>query len=74
MPTGSDVHDDIFQVVMAESMEVHDALLSETSANGSHVHNVTRHFAAQKFNEVDPLEAAAAEVVLRITPLRTTNP
>jgi hypothetical protein len=60
----ADVPDDIFQNVMNEGMESHDILLGETVANIQNVHNVARVTGVRKYNEVDPIESAAVEVVL----------
>jgi len=45
--------------------ETHEALMAESRANGQAAHNVVRLSGARKFIEVDPLEAAAAEVILK---------
>jgi hypothetical protein len=65
-----DVPDDVFGLVMKEDMEAHGNLMTETVANGQHVHNIARHVGVKHYNEVGPIEAAASEVVGRIKPLK----
>jgi hypothetical protein len=69
----TDVPDDIFQLVMEESMQAHDNQLTESVANIAHVHNIARNVGVKKFNEVGAIEAAAAEVVMRIKPVTKTT-
>jgi len=64
----TDVPDDIFQHTMEEDMEAHGNQMTETVANIAHAHNIARHIGVKKFNEVGAIEAAAAEVVMRIKP------
>jgi hypothetical protein len=64
-----DVPDDVFGIVMKEDMEAHSSLMAETVANISHNHNVARSVGVKQYHQVDPLEAAAAEVIGRIKPL-----
>lgn len=64
-----DVPDDVFGVIEKEDMEVHGHLMAETAANIQHVHNIARNVGVKQYAQVDPLEAAASEVILRIKPL-----
>ena len=66
-----DLPDDVLESVLTESVEAHDLLMAETAANGQHVHNIARHVGVKQYSQVDPLEAAAAEVVGRIKPLKS---
>lgn len=63
-----DVPDDMFQAVIVEDMQAHANQLTETVANIAHVHSIARNVGVKKFNEVGAIEAAAAEVVMRIKP------
>jgi len=63
-----DVPDDIAQSIFEEDMQAHGNLMTETVANGQHVHNLARNVGVKKYHQVDPIEAATAEVVLRIKP------
>lgn len=65
-----DVAPDLFQSIMQESMSLHDVSMSGTVSNIQHVHNIARNVGVKKMHEVDPLEAAAAELVLRVKPLK----
>lgn len=64
-----DVPNDVFQHTMEEDMEAHANQMTETVANITHVHNIARQVGVKKFNEVGAIEAAAAEVVMRIKPV-----
>lgn len=66
-----DIPDDVFGIVMKEDMEAHGNLMTETVANGQHVHNIARHVGVKQYHQVDPMEAAAAEVIGRIKPLKS---
>jgi len=63
-----DVPDDIFGHIEEEDMQAHSNLMTETVANGQHVHNIARSVGVKKFNELDALQSAAAEVILKIKP------
>ena len=61
-----DVPDDIFQHVLEEDMQAHGNLMTETVANGQHVHNIARQVGVKKFHQIDPIESACSQVVLRL--------
>lgn len=65
----ADAPDDVTEIVLTEDMEAHDNLMSETIANVQHTHNVARSVFVKQYHQVDALEAAANEVILRIKPL-----
>lgn len=65
-----DVPDDVFGLVMKEDMEVHSVHMAETAGNVGTVHNIARQVGVKQYHQVDPLEAAAAEVIGRIKPLK----
>lgn len=50
--------------IMAESMQAHSWLMTESKMNGQSSNNIVRHSAAQKFAELDAVEASANERVL----------
>lgn len=59
-----DVTNDICVSVLEEGAQSHQALMGESRANALNAHSVVRHSAARKFNQEDPIEAAAAEMIL----------
>ena len=65
--TGVDISDDCFQLTLEESMQTHSALMAESKGNAMSAHSIVRHSAARKFNQEDPIEAAAAEMILQKT-------
>ena len=60
-----DISDDRCSLVLEESMQAHSALMAETRGNAQTAHNIVRLSAARKFNQEDPIEAAAAEMILQ---------
>ena len=60
-----DLSDDCLELLLDEQMGGYDALLHESIANGSSAHNIVRHSGARKFNQEDPIEAAAVEMILQ---------
>ena len=50
---------------LEESMLAHTALMHESRANAQSAHSIVRHAGARKFNQEDPIEAAAAEMILQ---------
>lgn len=67
MSTGTyqDLDDDVCVHQMESMTESHESLMAESRGNAQVAHNIVRQSAARKFNEVDPLESAAAEVILK---------
>jgi len=63
-----DLDTDATQKLMEEGQAFADTLHTESLGNIQAAHNITRTAASLKFKEVDALEAAAAEVVMRIKP------
>jgi hypothetical protein len=61
----TDIGPDCCTMLLEESLAAHAALMAETKANGESAHSIVRHAAARKFNQEDPIEAAAAEIVLQ---------
>lgn len=62
-----DIDDDCLQLLLDEQQASFDALMHESTANGATAHNVVRLSAARKFNQEDPIEAAATEMILQKT-------
>lgn len=60
----ADIAADRVELIYDESAQSHSALMHDTRANEQSAHNVLRHSAVRKYDEVDPLEAAAAEMIL----------
>ena len=60
-----DIDDDCLQLLLDEQQGSFDALAHESSANIQSANNIVRMSAARKFNQEDPIEAAAAEMILQ---------
>lgn len=60
-----DLSDDCLNRLLDESGGAFDALMVEAGANGSSADSIVRHSAARKFNQEDPIEAAATEMILQ---------
>lgn len=60
----ADIHDDCAQSVLHESARSHSDLMHDTRANVQSAHNILRHSGVRKYNEEDPIEAAAVEMIL----------
>jgi len=67
-----DLDVDVAEQALEEGALAHTALMTETRANAQSAHSIVRHSAARKFNQEDPIEAAAAEMILQ--PNATTTP
>lgn len=61
----ADVADDCTELLLEQALGKGNVLLQETLANGSSAHSIVRHSAARKFNQEDPIEAAATEMILQ---------
>jgi len=60
-----DLSDDCLNRLLDEQMAAYDALSVEATGNGSSADSIVRHAAARKFNQEDPIEAAATEMILQ---------
>lgn len=60
----ADLSNDRAELIYDESAQSHASLMHDTRGNEQSAHNVLRHSAVRKYDEVDPLEAAAAEMIL----------
>lgn len=63
----ADLSYDVSQLVLEGSMEAHTEQMHEARGNASSSDNIVRHSAARKFNQEDPIEAAAAEMILDLS-------
>jgi hypothetical protein len=60
-----DIDQDCSELLLESLMSSHEAHTLETAANEETAHTIVRLSGARKFNREDPLEAAAAEVIMR---------
>ena len=60
-----DICHDLSTMIMEESLMNHSASLGESKASASQAHSYVRFAGARKFLLEDPLEAAAAEKILK---------
>lgn len=60
-----DIDGDCLQVLLESRIKGHEAMMTEIGANGESAHSIVRHSGARKFNREDPMEAAAAERILK---------
>jgi len=72
MSTGNtpdaDLSNDSLELLLEQDMGTHDALMAESRGNALSAHSIVRHSAARKFNQEDPIEAAATEMILQKNP------
>jgi hypothetical protein len=68
VPPEGDIANEEMDDVLASAFDMHDELMAEIAANAESAHSVVRHSGARKFNREDPLEAAAAEKILKLKP------
>ena len=62
---GGDITVDVCEQVLEEAVLAHGATMQEIKGNAQSAHSIVRHSAARKFNQEDPIEAAAAEMILQ---------
>lgn len=60
----ADISDDICVMIMEETAKSHNGLMQEVRGNAQSSHSIVRHSGARKFNQEDPIEAAATEMIL----------
>ena len=63
--TMADMDNDTFEIAITEMVETADAQVKEIVANGETVDNYVRASAGRKFNEIDPMESASADLILK---------
>jgi hypothetical protein len=64
----SDLGDDCLELVLEDATVGHTAFMEDLAANEEIQGTVIDFASGRKFNEVGPIEAAAAEVIMRIKP------
>lgn len=60
-----DIDQDGAEVLLESMMTSHEKTTAEIVGNAETAHSVVRFSGARKFNREDPLEAAAAEVIMK---------
>lgn len=60
----ADLSDDSTELLLEASLGSHNSLMHDTRGNEQSAHNILRHNSVRQQNEVDPLEAAATEMIL----------
>ena len=65
---GVGIDDVCLGLLLDSAMETHEGLMAEIAANSETAAEIVRVSAARKFNREDPIEAAAAETILKIKP------
>ena len=63
--TTGDMDVDIAEQALEEGALAHTALMTESRGNAQSSHSLVRHAGARKFNQEDPIEAAAVEMILQ---------
>lgn len=59
-----DIDDDCCGNILNEALQSHSDLMHDTRGNIQSAHNILRHSGVRKYNEVDPIESAAVEMIL----------
>ena len=62
-PNG-DLSNDTLELLLGAQFEAFDNLMVESAGNVSGAHSIVRFSGARKFNQEDPIEAAATEMIL----------
>ena len=60
-----DLSNDSLEMLLEQDMGAHDTMMQEHRGNSESAHSIVRHSAARKFNQEDPIEAAATEMILK---------
>jgi hypothetical protein len=63
VPNG-DLSNDCLELLLDQQFEAFDNLMVESAGNASGAHSIVRYSGARKFNQEDPIEAAATEMIL----------
>jgi hypothetical protein len=61
----SDLSNDALEMLLEEQLGAFDTLMVESGGNIQSANSIVRHSGARKFNQEDPIEAAAAEMILQ---------
>lgn len=65
-----DASDNTCEMLIEQGMAAHQSMMTESRGNSAGAHSIVRYSAARKFNREDPIEAAAAEMVLSGGPVQ----
>ena len=60
-----DIDQDCVEMALESLADTHEGQMAKIGANSESAASVVRHAAAAKFHRVDPIEAAAAEKILK---------
>lgn len=63
VPDG-DISFDSLELMTEQQLKMFDHLMGESAGNAQGAHSIVRYSAARKFNQEDPIEAAATEMIL----------
>lgn len=61
----ADLSNDSLELLLGESAGAFDSLFQESGGNIQGSHSIVRFSGARKFNQEDPIEAAATEMILQ---------
>ena len=59
-----DLSNDSLELLLETQFEAFDTLMTESAGNAQGAHSIVRYSGARKFNQEDPIEAAATEMIL----------
>jgi len=59
-----DISADVCTLLLEDGMGAHSAMMLESRGNAASAHSIVRFSGARKFNQEDPIEAAATEMIL----------
>lgn len=60
----ADISKECCENILHEALRSHSDLMHDTRGNVQSAHNILRHSGVRKYNEEDPIEAAAVEMIL----------
>ena len=60
-----DLSNDTLELLLDAQFEAFDNLMVESAGNVGGAHSIVRYSGARKFNQEDPIEAAATEMILK---------
>ena len=63
----ADLSNDSLELLLESSAGAFDSLFQESGGNIQGSHSIVRYSGARKFNQEDPIEAAATEMILQKT-------
>ena len=61
----ADISNDVCVMTLEEMVKSHNSLMQEVRGNAQSSNSIVRHSGARKFNQEDPIEAAATEMILQ---------